>query len=143
MKCRYKNCKLGGEVEKDVAIKVGSAYYHQECRKEIEHKQEIERLYYEKFKLKENFTQVKGAISHYADEFDTSYILFILNKDIKLNSIYGVSYYLKDTRLLQEFNKAKAMLIKFDIDKSEVEKPREIQYKKKNKQQGWGDIICK
>ena len=143
MKCRYKHCKLGGEVEKEEAIKVGSAYYHKECRKEIEHKKQIEDLYYNKFKLNEHIGKVKSAINKYVDEYGTEYVLYILNQDVKLNSIYGVSYYLKDNRFRDDYNKAKAKLIKFDINEIEVEKPKEIKYKKPKKQQLWGDMILK
>lgn len=143
MKCRYKNCKLGGEVEKEDAIKIGSAYYHKECRREIEHKKQIEDLYYNKFKLNENIGQVKSAINKYIDEFGTEYVLYILNQDIRLNSIYGVSYYLKDNRFKQAYDREKAKLIKVDIDKVEIEIPIEVKYKKTKKQQLWGDMICK
>lgn len=143
MKCRYKNCKFGGEVEKKDAIKIGSAYYHKECRKEIDHKKQIEDLYYNKFKLNEHVGKVKSAINKYVDEYGTEYVLFILNQDVKLNSIYGVSYYLKDNRFRQSFNREKAKLIKFDIDEIEIEKSEEITYKKPRKRQLWGDIICK
>lgn len=143
MKCRYKYCKSGGEVDREVAIKIGSAYYHKECRREIDHKKQIEDLYYNKFKLKEHMGQVKSAINKYVDEYGTEYVLYILNQDIKLNSIYGVSYYLRDNRFKQSFEREKAKLIKFDINEIEVEKPKEIKYKKPKKQQLWGDIICK
>lgn len=143
MKCRYKHCKLGGEVEKEDAIKVGNAYYHKECRREIEHKKQIEELYYNRFKLQENIRQVRATINKYVSEYGTEYILHILNQDIKLNSIYGVSYYLKDNRFKQSFEKEKAKLVTFNIDEIEVEKPKEIKYKKPKKQQLWGDIICK
>ena len=143
MKCRYKYCKLGGEVEKEIAVKVGSSYYHKECRREIEHKKQIEDLYYNKFKLNEMIAQVKSTINKYVDEFGTEYILYILNQDIKLNSIYGLSYYLKDNRNRQSFEKEKAKLIKFDINQVEKEQSSEICYKKSKKQQLWGDLICK
>lgn len=143
MKCRYTHCKLGGEVEKEVAVKVGSAYYHKECRREIDHKKQIEDLYYNKFKLNEMMGQVKSAINKYVDEFGTEYVLYILHQDIKLNSIYGISYYLKDNRNKQSFEKEKAKLIKFDINEAKIEESKDIKYKKPKKQQLWGDIICK
>lgn len=143
MKCRYKHCKLGGEVEKEDAVKVGSAYYHKECRREIEHKKQIEDLYYNKFKLNEMMGQVKSAINKYVDEYGTEYVLYILNQDIKLNSIYGIAYYLKDNRNKQSFEKEKAKLVKFDINEVEKEQSSDINYKKYKKQQLWGDLICK
>lgn len=142
MKCRYKHCKLGGKVDREDAIKIGNAYYHKECRREIEHKKEIERLYYEKFKLKESFAKVRGAINKYVSEYPTDYILHILNQDIKLNSVYGISYYLRDSRFQKRYERDKAKLVKFDINKVEIEEPSDIAYSNKPKKQLWGDIIC-
>ncbi|HZK00201.1 MAG TPA: hypothetical protein VFC79_09340 [Tissierellaceae bacterium] len=142
-KCRYKFCKLGGEVDREVAIKIGSAYYHKECRREIDHKKQIEDLYYNKFKLSESMTQVKSTISRYVNEYGTEYVLHVLNQDIKLNSIFGVSYYLKDSRFKQSFEREKARLIKFDIDEIKTEESAEIKYRKTKKQKLWGDMICK
>lgn len=141
MKCRYKYCRLGGEVEKDVAIKIGSAYYHQECRKEIKDKEEIEKVFYDRFNINEGFSKVKGAINKYVGEFDTSYILYVLHQDIKLNSIYGLVYYLRDSRFRAGFEKEKAKLIKFDIDKAKIEKPRDYIPKREATKKMWGDLL--
>lgn len=141
MKCRYKHCKLGGEVEKEDAVKIGNMYYHKECRKEMDDKKEIERLYYEKFGLNEHVGQIRRAINNYVAEYDMDYILFVMNQSIKLNSIFGVSYYLRDKRLKDDFNKAKAKTIKFDIDKAKTEESREFTLNKKKTRKMWGDLI--
>ncbi len=111
-------------------------------KREIEHKKEIRRLYYEKFKLKENSTKVRDVINEYASEYPTDYILHILNQDIKLNSVYGISYYLRDSRFQKRYERDKAKLVKFDINKVEIEEPSDIAYSNKPKKQLWGDIIC-
>ena len=141
MKCRYKHCKLGGEVEREDAIKIGSAYYHKECRAEIDGKKEIERLFYDKFQIYEGIGKVKGAISKYVDEFEIKYILFVLHQNIKLNSIYGLVYYLRDDRFKKLYEKEKAKLIKFDIDRAKIEKPREFTHTRQKTKKMWGDLL--
>ena len=45
MKCRYSYCKHGGEVSKEDAIKEGGSYFHKDCHKEKQLKQQIEEYY--------------------------------------------------------------------------------------------------
>ena len=145
MKCRYAHCKLGGEVEKKDAIKIGSSYYHKECNKEREYKQLIEKTYYEVFQNKEPIAAVRRGIHKYVhkDNFDCEYILFVLNEDIKLNSIFGLIYYLNNKKFLDKYNRQKAKLIEFDVSKVKKVEGKDIMYRKQKKKNGWGDIICK
>jgi hypothetical protein len=101
VKCNYKQCRYGGRVKKSNSVKVGNLYYHKECRQEMEGKKQIRDLYYEKYGLEEGFAQVNLAINKYVEEFGTDYIIFVLNQNINLNSIYGLSYFLKDDRFEQ------------------------------------------
>ena len=144
MKCKYTQCKLGGEVEKNEAIKVGSSYYHKECNDERLFKQQIEKKYYEKFQTKEPIIRVRDAINKYIhkDIYKPEYILFVLDEDIKLNSMFGLIYYLSNNKFLEKYNRQQAKLIKFEINKVEKEESNDIKYKTK-KRNGWGDIICK
>lgn len=41
MKCRWKHCKFGGEVDKDKAVQIGLSYFHPECYAERESIQKI------------------------------------------------------------------------------------------------------
>lgn len=145
MKCRYAYCKLGGEVERDIAVKIGSAYYHKECNKEREYKQLIEKTYYEVFKNKEPIVQVRKGINKYVhtDNYECEYILFVLNEDIVLNSIFGLIYYLNNKKFSDKYNRQRAKLIEFDADKVEKVESKKIEYNKQKKKGGWGDIICK
>ncbi len=143
MKCMYTQCKLGGEVDKDIAVKSGRYYYHKECFKEKEQKKEIEKMYYDKFQNNEPIQAVRRAINKYVnkDNYEPEYILFVLNENIKLNSMFGLIYYLRNDNFSNKYNKEKAKQIKFDVDKVNIEESHTIQYKKK-KRKGWGDIIC-
>lgn len=144
MKCRYKQCKLGGEVEKSEAVRVGSFYYHKECNKERELKKQIEDFYYSKFQNKELIQQVRMSINRYIHDegHKAEYISFVLNEDIRLNSIFGLTYYLNNEKFISKYNTEKAKLINFDIDRVETEDVNNIKYKTK-KQNMWGDMICR
>lgn len=144
MKCRYAQCKLGGEVEKNEAIKIGSAYYHKECNHERESKKLIETTYLTKFQNKDIIQQVRNAINKYIhrDNYTPEYILFVLNEDIKLNNLFGLIYYLNNNKFLDKYAKQQAKLVKFDVNMVEKEESKVIEYRQK-KQSGWGDIICK
>lgn len=139
VKCNYKQCKYGGRVRKVNAVKVGSLYYHKECRQEIEGKKKIRDLYYEKYGLEEGFAQVNLAINKYVEEFGVDYIIFVLKQNLNLNSIYGLSYFLKDDRFEQLYKNEST---EFDIDNVEIESPRVVKYKRQEGKQLWGDMIC-
>ena len=139
VKCNYKQCKYGGRVRKVNAVKVGSLYYHKECRQEIEGKKKIRDLYYEKYGLEEGFAQVNLAINKYVEEFGVDYIIFVLKQNLNLNSIYGLSYFLKDDRFEQLYKNENT---EFDIDDVEIESPRVVKYKRQEGKQLWGDMIC-
>lgn len=143
MKCNYKYCKLGGEVEKDIAVKVGRYYYHQECQKEREQKQQIEKLYYDKFQNNEPIQAVRRAIAKYVhkDGYKPEYILFVLNEDIKLNSMFGLIYYLRDKKFENKYYKAKAKMMNSDGGVT-VQDAKTFKYKKKGNNKKWGDMIC-
>lgn len=144
MKCRYNQCKFGGEVDKNEAIKIGSCYYHKKCYEEKEFKKKIEKTYYDIFQNNEPIQAVRRAINKYVnkDNYEPEYILFVLNESIKLNSMFGLIYYLRNDKFRSKYNKEKAKLIEFDVNKIKIKESSDIKYKKR-KQKGWGDIICR
>lgn len=143
MKCRYNQCKLGGEVDKYEAIKVGNCYYHKECYEEKEYKKQIEKTYYDTFQNNEPIQAVRRAINKYVnkDNYEPKYILFVLNEDIKLNSMFGLIYYLRNNEFRDKYNKEKAKLIKMNTKQVKTADSNNIKYKARKKK-GWGDIIC-
>lgn len=145
MKCRYAQCKFGGEVEKEEAIKIGNAYYHKRCNQEREYKKLIEKTYYDIFQNKEPIAAVRRGINKYIhkDKYDCEYVLFVLNEDIKLNSIFGLIYYLNNKKFSDKYKRQKAKMIDFDADSVKKADNKEIKYNKRKKKGGWGDIICK
>jgi hypothetical protein len=117
-KCGYAKCKLGGEVDKERAVKVGSRYWHEECVRERDLKNDIESFYYEQYQSREPIIAVRKAISNYIDRdrYDSEYVLWCLkSKKPKLNSLHGLSYTLSYKANEVEFKKYKASLLKFDF----------------------------
>lgn len=143
MKCRYNHCQLGGEVSREEAVKVGKCYYHQECYEEKELKAKIVQNYYDQFQTKEPIQAVRKAINKYIheDDFAPHFILFVLNEDIKLNSMFGLIYYLNYPIFHEKYNKLQARLTTFDADRVSTQSTSTIKYQQRQRQK-WGDIIC-
>lgn len=142
MKCRYNQCKYGGEVPREEAIKVGKYYYHKECYKEKELKKQIEGTYYNKFQNKESVPLVRKAINQYVDNYEPEYVLYVLNQNIKLNSIFGLGYYLNDKKFKEKYIRLKASLIKFNVDEAEIENSMNFKFRRKERRL-WGDLLCR
>lgn len=112
MKCRYKYCKLGGEVDKNIAIKEGNAYYHKECLCEKHLKEEIETYYINNMPpcTLQILRKVIKQLVH-EKNFEAEYILFI-EKYIKqnkknINNPFGLISYCNDGNLSELFKKEK------------------------------------
>ena len=117
MKCAYKHCKHGGEVEKDQAVKVGNRYYHADCLKEKETVKSIIDLYHEMVDPKpiENYLRKTVNDLIYKDGNDASFILFAirfcLDNGWTLRSPGGLRYVAKDWKAKEAWkNKEMAKL---------------------------------
>ena len=144
MKCGYSKCKLGGEVDKEVAIKVGKRWWHEECIKERDLKSEIEKTYYEKFESKEPIINVRNAISKYIDKdmHDPNYVLWCLkNKATKLNSLFGLSYILGYKQNEIDFKKEQARKINLEFGKYSDDRFEKIEQAIPKKNKTWSDYF--
>jgi hypothetical protein len=114
MKCGYKNCKLGGEVEKDNAIKVSNKYYHKECHEIVENKKKIREFYLEKINPKEVMVLLNKAINELIDtkNVDSNLLLYALNysvdNNIKINSPFGMNYIVNNYKIKESYSKLQA-----------------------------------
>ena len=112
MKCKYTHFKSGGEVDKEVAIKIGGSYYHKECYEKVEIKRSVsESLIGMGFIVKQVNMVVKKHIDD--ESIPPKYILWMINKikaeELTLNNPYGLGYYLKEGRNWKEFSKKNAI----------------------------------
>lgn len=130
MKCAYNNCKLGGNVEKDVAIKFNNRYYHSECFDKKSCKERCSDLLKSKgFIVKNINLALKKIIDDNSanPKFVEFAIDYVLKNKKPLNSPFGVSYYLENFELIQEFNRVERLRkiqelrdSEFEIDNVEV-----------------------
>lgn len=148
MKCRYAHCKHGGEVSKEEAVKDGSAYYHKECLKEKQTKQEIESYYLEN--LPQTTIQILRKVINQlisVNKYEAEYVLYIIKKihinKFKINNPFGLVSYCNEGRYITEWNKKKASQeynkIKDQINTSNDSE--KINYKYQPNIKKWTDII--
>ena len=146
MKCRYKGCKCGGEVDKEIAVKEGNAYYHTECLKEKNNKSQIRNIYYKYYQSQEPVTQVNTGISKLCEKFDSEYVLYCLCQHIRqkkeLKSIYGMTYVVANKDLETAYKKLKASeKVKEFKGEIEVVETETIQYYVENKPKSWTETL--
>lgn len=132
MKCRYDYCKNGNSVEKENAIKVGGAYYCKECYEEKENKVKISEAIRDILpcEVKANINKCICDWIH-KKNFDAKYVMYTLdyikrNKS-NLKGVYGIIYYLNNSKIKDEYDSANNMekykelsKVIFDYDESEV-----------------------
>lgn len=143
MKCRYKYCKHGGEVDKSIAVKEGNAYYHKECLHEKKTKQEIEDYWNNNmpYAVLQILRKVINTLINDKD-ISADFILFTL-KYIKennkpINNPFGLNSYCTNVDIINRFKKIninkKYREIKEDENNNiEIYKKVEFKYNKPKK----------
>lgn len=102
MKCRYPYCKLGKEVEKDVAIRNGNMYYHSECFEKYIGKQKV----IEKLKLKGSVRDANITLKKAVDEigYSIGYVEYVTNNKLsEIKTPYNLLYHLKIEQNYNEY----------------------------------------
>lgn len=108
MKCFYSQCKLGGNVEKDVAIKYNSKYYHQECYNKKINKEKAMQLLKEKGFVAKSISM---ALSSFVDKknIDSEFVYFtvkyVIENNKQINNPFGISYWLQNFDIIKEYEK--------------------------------------
>jgi hypothetical protein len=108
MKCGYNHCKLGGNVEKDVAIKYNKRYYHKQCyNKKIKKREIYDILRNNGFVAKSINLALKQIIDD--DGTDVDLLLFTVNYVIdnrkELNNPFGLKYYIQNYEIIDKYKK--------------------------------------
>jgi hypothetical protein len=125
MKCGYNKCLFDGEVDKETAIKVGNKYYHKECHKQMQNKQDTRVLYLEKVNPSEVVKNLNSVINNIIEvkKVDSGLLLFALkyaiNNNFKINSPYGLHYIVNNYTIKNEYQKYLGRQQKQDV--SEVQ----------------------
>ena len=111
MKCRWTHCKHGGEVDKDDAVKVGSAYYHKDCYAEKEAIQNIINLYHEKVDPRPIESYLRGTVNSliYKDKYSAEFLLYAfrycLNSGWTFNHPAGLRHAVKNVNAKKAWDK--------------------------------------
>ena len=147
-KCRYKYCRNGNEVNKEDAIKDGSAYYCKSCHKEKTLKHEIEEYYITNMPTTA-IQLLRKVINQLLNDnnYDAEYVLYILkkihNNKLKINNPFGLGSYCNEGRNITEWKTIKTnkeyQTIKNEIIQSNKNEEITFTYKKNNKK--WTDLI--
>lgn len=149
-KCPYKQCKYNNEVEEDKAIKYNGRYYHKECLKEAQEKNEVRKLFFEMINPLEVPAKLNNAINNIVDKKNVSseYLLYALKYVIKyglpLNYAGGLYYIIANKDIQNSYNKEKAKILADKVKKDMVKpKTQETEFKYKAIENGWGNILSR
>ena len=111
MKCRWKHCKYGGEVDKDKAVKVGIAYFHPECYAERQAIQKIIDVWHERVDAYPMESMLRKMVNDLVlkQNVDAEFLLFALNYCIdhgwKLHYPAGLKAVSKDDKAHKAWDK--------------------------------------
>ena len=146
MKCAYNKCKFNGEVEKDEAVILNKKYYHAECLKEKQNKEEIRKIYLEYINPAETMKLLNSAISNLVDvkKIDSNFLLFVvqqvIKKKMKINSPMGLHYYINNQNIKELWQLAQMKAQKQTINLENIKSDEVIfEYKPQNNS-NWGKI---
>lgn len=147
MKCRYKYCKNGSEVEKDDAIKENKAYYCKDCYKERNIKREIEQYYIENLPQAalKALRKVIADLIHKRG-YDAEYILYMVKKihtnNLIINSPFGLIHY---CLYVKNFNEWKQIQVNKEYQKIKTKevavKNDSVDFKYSIGKNKWTDLI--
>lgn len=113
MKCRYKYCRFGGEVDKSQAVKDGNQYYHKECYQEKEDKAKIRQLYVEYIDKNVNYSILNRTINNIVNskgissDFLLFTVMYIVSNKMNINTPMGLYYYIDNQRIKDAYNEYK------------------------------------
>lgn len=142
MKCKYNHCKLGGEVNKDIATKVNKNYYHKECYRDKRLRKRIHYLLKNRYKVPDKHTMLLKRINDYCEQFELKYILFVLSRKLNLKYVNGLKYFLENDTYKKAYNKVlSAKELRKKVIIKTIDYPIfEIKFKQNEM---WGDELWK
>ena len=146
-KCAYKQCKLGGKVNKSIAVKKGNRYYHRECLNELHNKEQIRKLFLEHINSTEVISLLNRTINNIIDvkKVPSDFLLFALQYVIKnklpLNHATGLYYIINNKKIKKEYMKQKAREINSKIKTTNVSANNEVKFNITIENNSWSKIF--
>jgi hypothetical protein len=116
-KCTYTQCKLGNKVDKSMAVKKGTKYYHPECLKEAENKNMIRKLFLDNINETEVVAMLNRTINQIIDtkNISSDFLLYalnyVINNKLPLNHAGGLHYIINNQKIKESYEKEKSQKI--------------------------------
>lgn len=139
VKCRYKYCKHDSkDIPREEAVRIGGAYYHEDCHKESQNKKQVVDLFLEKINPNIPPPQVWRAVNDLVNKkgIDSTFLLFglkyYISHKIKLNYPGGLYYVVANKEMEAEYNKMRTIAKKPTFEVLEEVVPI-FEYKKPKK----------
>jgi len=146
-KCGYKQCKLGGEVKKDIAVKKGNRYYHSECLQEIYNKEQIRELFLKHINPTEIISLLNRTINQIIDvkkvsgEFLLYALEYVIKNKLPLNHAVGLYYIINNKHIKNDYMKQKAKEIDNKIRNKNAQSNDEVKFNLSIQDNTWKRII--
>jgi hypothetical protein len=111
LKCGYNHCLFDGEVDKEMAIKIGSRYYHKDCAKQKQDKEEIRKIYLEEVNSTEVVKVLNAVINNiiHIKKVDSGLLLYALKYAIQnkftFHSPAGLYYIINNKNIKDNYYK--------------------------------------
>lgn len=144
--CKYANCLHNDrEIEKENAVKSGSAYYHKDCLQTRDDIKEIIRLFKEHINPNPVYAQLQSVIKNiiFIKGIQSDFLLFglryYIEHKIPLNYPQGLYYVIQNKDVANAYNKSKIKDVKKSV---EITEQTEVQFKHiPTKNSGFADIL--
>lgn len=141
VKCRYKYCRHdSNDIPREEAVQDGRSYFHPDCLKERNNKEEIVKLFLEKVNQNTPVPQLRKVINNIIHNkgINSDFLLFglkyYISHKIKLNYPGGLYYVIANKEMESEYNRLKGAAQKIDFSlEDEIENPTFVYHKTKRK----------
>lgn len=152
MKCGYKYCKLGNQVDKEDGVKYKNRWHHVECLRERKNKEEIGLLYTKDVDEYVNKAMLNKSIKQVINDKkqDSEFVLYALKyaikNDIELNNPFGLHWVVKDDKIVKSYKedilKEKMYRTLDEIEKkSNRGEETDFIYKISKKNKNWNKVL--
>jgi hypothetical protein len=136
VKCGYNHCLFDGEVDKENAVKVGTRYYHKECLKQKQEKDEVRKLYLEQVNSTEIVSVLNSVINNivHIKKVDSGFLLYALKHAIQNKFVFhnpaGLHYIINNAYIKKQYqnNTSKLQIKEFKNNIADINIEKEVEF---------------
>jgi hypothetical protein len=110
MVCGYSHClHKGEEVNKEDGVKIGTRYYHMDCARQRNEKEEVRKIYLEEVNPTEVMKLLNSVINNivHVKNVESSLLLYALkyavSNKFKINNPYGLHYLVGNKKIKESY----------------------------------------